>query len=374
MKRLVLVGAGHAHIEVLRELGQRRAEGVEVTLVSPFPWFTYSAMVPGLIAGHYEIDELTVDLIPLCNAAGATLVHSAAIRLDAAAREVGCANGATVSYDVLSLDVGLQPSLEGARGADRHAVLVRPLERLVKGWTDVLVRAREGGIGAVTVVGGGAAGVELALAMEHRLRQELGLAWSHVRLIADTPEIVPAFPRAARNAFARKFVRRNIGLHVGHAVTEVGPDYVRLEQGLEFASDAAFWVTGGVAPGWLRDSGLATVDDGFVLTDPFLRSVSHPEVFAAGDCQRSRESPNPPAGVFAVRAAPVLAANLRAALADTALTAFKTSPRFLSLVSTGNRNVVGVWNGLTFEGGWAWRWKDRMDRRFVGRYREPRKA
>jgi selenide,water dikinase len=329
-------------------------------------------MVPGLIAGHYEIDELTIDLMPLCDVAGVNFVHSAAVRLDAAARTVACANGTILEYDVLSLDVGLQPALDGARGVERHAVLVRPLERLVKGWTDVLVRARNGAIGAVTVVGGGAAGVELALAMEHRLRQELGLAWAHVRLIADAPQIVPSFPPGARRALERKFVRRNIGLHVGHAVTEVGPDYVRLEQGLEFASEAAFWVTGGTAPAWLRESGLATVDDGYVVTDGFLRSVSHPEVFAAGDCQRSREAPRPPAGVFAVRAAPILAANVRAALAGAALQPFKTSSRFLALESTGNRNAVGVWNGFSFEGGWAWRWKDRIDRRFVARYQDPR--
>jgi selenide,water dikinase len=353
VKRLVLIGAGHAHIEVLRSLVVEPLAGVEVTVVSPYPWFTYSGMVPGLIAGHYEIDELTVDLLPLCDVRGIQFVQSAAVRVDAAQRTVTAANGSSFGYDILSLDVGVQPAVDGARGVERHAVLVRPLERLVKGWSDVLVRARVGAIG-------------------HRLRQELGLAWAHVRLIADTPCIVPSFPAAARSALERKFARRNIGLHVGHAVTEVGPDYVRMEQGLEFASEAAFWATGGSAPAWLRESGLATVDDGYVLTDAFLRSVSHPEVFAAGDCQRSREAPRPPSGVFAVRAAPLLAANLRAALAGAPLRAFKTSPRFLSLMSTGNRSAVGVWNGFSFSGGWAWRWKDRIDRRFVARYRNAR--
>jgi selenide,water dikinase len=310
-----------------------------------------------------------VDLAPLCAAAGVTHVQSAIVHLDAAAREATCANGAVIPYDVLSLDVGVEPDVAGARGVGRHAVVVRPLERLVKGWSDLLVRAREGGVGAVTVVGGGAAGVELALAMEYRLRQELGLAWTHVRLISDAPEIVPAFPARARSRILRKFARRNIGVHLGAGVTEVGPDYVRLEQGLEFATDGVFWATGGTAPEWLRDSQLATQEGGFVLTDPMLRSVSHPEVLAAGDCQVSRDAPRPHAGVFAVRAGPVLAHNILASLDGKPLRAFATSPRFLALLSTGSRSAVGVWDGVSFDGGWAWRWKDHIDRRFVGRYR-----
>jgi selenide,water dikinase len=365
----VLAGAGHAHLEVLLRMAAARDASIEATLVSPYPWFTYSAMLPGFIAGHYEIDDITLELSPLCNAAGVTFVQTAVARLDTAAREVHCANGAVLGYDALSLDVGVEPAVDGARGVSRHAVVVRPLERVVKGWTDLLVRAREGQVGAVTIVGGGAAGVEIAFAMEYRLRQELGLASAHVRLVSDAPQIVPAYPPSARRSLLRKFARRNIGLHAGAAVTEVGPDYVRLEQGLEFATDGVFWATGGVAPAWARESGLATDEAGFVLTDPMLRSVSHAEVFAVGDCQTSRDRPRPRAGVFAVRAGPVLAANLHAALVGEPLRAFATSPRYLALLSTGSRHAVGVWDRIAFEGGWAWRWKDRIDRHFLGRYR-----
>lgn len=372
MKRLLLVGAGHAHLEVLRQCALARDESVEVTLVSPYPWFTYSGMLPGFIAGHYEIDELTLDVRGLCAQAGVTHVQGAVVRLDLEAREVTCANGRALAFDVVSLDVGVEPALDGARGVARHAVVVRPLEQLVKGWSDLLVRAREGLVGAVTVVGGGAAGVELALAMEYRLRQELGLASAHVRIVSDAPSLVPAYPEGARRRLARSFARRNIGVHTGAGVTEVGPDYLRLEQGLEFATDGVFWATGGTAAAWLRESGLATDERGFVLTDPLLRSVSHPQVFAAGDCQTSRDAPRARAGVYAVRAGPVLAGNLRAALQGAPLEPFITPARYLALVSTGSRSAIAVWNGLAAEGAWVWQWKDRIDRRFLARYREPR--
>lgn len=371
MKRLVLVGGGHAHIEVLRDLAANPDESLDVTLITPYPWLTYSGMIPGLIAGHYEIDDLTVDLKMLCERARVELIATTATLVSTMAREVICSNSVVVAYDVLSLDVGSQPLIAGARGVERHAIAIRPLEKMLKGWSDVLVRARDGRIGAITVVGGGAGGVELALAMEYRLRQELGLAWAHVRLITDLPSIVPDFPAGARRRLERKFVRSNVGLHLDSAVTEVGPDYVRLEQGLEFASEAVFWATGGTAPEWIRESGFETDDRGYLFTNDYLQSVSHPDVFAAGDCQTQQGRKHAKAGVFAVRAAPTLAKNLRATLAGEPLAGFSTSARFLALVSTGSRHAVGVWNGLSWEGSWVWRWKDRIDRRFIARYRQP---
>jgi selenide, water dikinase len=369
MKRLVLVGGGHAHVEVLRDLALAPDEGVAVTLVTPHPWFTYSGMIPGFVAGHYEIDDLTVELKTLCEQARVELVASTVTLVSAMGREVICANGAVLPYDVLSVDVGSHPLIGGARGVEKHAIVIRPMEKLLKGWADVLVRARDGRIGAITVVGGGAGGVELALAMEYRLRQELGLAWAHVRLISNTPRIVPEFNAGARSRLESKFARRNVGLHLESAVTEVGPDYVRLEQGLEFASEAVFWVAGGIAPEWIRDSGFATDERGYLLTNDFLQSPSNPDVFAAGDCQTQVGRKHAKAGVYAVRAAPTLVANLRAALAGKPLEPFKTGERYLALVSTGSRQAVGVWSGLSWEGAWVWQWKDRIDRRFVARYR-----
>jgi pyridine nucleotide-disulfide oxidoreductase family protein len=368
MSRLVLVGGGHGHVEVLRDLAENGRDGFDVTLVTPYPWLTYSGMVPGLFAGHYEIDQCTIDLRALAERAQVTLLQANAIRIDTTDHEVVCDNGATVPYEVLSLDVGTVPFAADVKGVDRHAVRVRPLEKAVKGWSDLIVRAREGRIGAVTVVGGGAAGVELALAMEYRLRQELGLAWAHVRVVTNTGVMVPEFPATARRRLERKLRRRNIGVHTGSAVTEVGPDYVRLEQGLEFSSDAVFWATGGAAQGWIRASAFSTDERGFLLTNDRLQSVSHPDVFGIGDCAAIEGRPHAKAGVFPVRAAPTLAANLRAALAGGKLQPHVTGAKYLALVSTGNRHAIAVWDGWSWEGDWVWGWKDRVDRRFVGRY------
>jgi selenide,water dikinase len=367
MKRLVLLGGGHAHIEVLRDLAAVPRDGTHVSLVTPYGWLTYTGMLPGHIAGHYALEECTIDLAALARRAGAQLVATTASLVSPGANEVVCANGSVLPYDVLSLDVGAVPSVGAARGVAAHAIAVRPLERVVKGWNDVYARAAKGRVSSVTVVGGGAGGIELALAMNHRLRSTLEEPVPHVRLVSDAPGT--GIAAGARRRLVKRMRRNGVGSHVGSAVAEVGRDFVRLESGLEFATDAVFWATGAAAHGWILDSGLATDAHGFLLTNERLQSVSHANVFGAGDCASQEGYPRPKAGVFAVRAAPVLAANLRAALDGGPLLAFLPPRNFLALVSTGERHAVGMWNGFAWQGRWAWRWKDRIDRRFIAKYR-----
>jgi selenide,water dikinase len=192
-----------------------------------------------------------------------------------------------------------------------------------------------------------------------------------VRVLTDARTVVPEYSAAVRGRLARLAQRRNIGLHGGSPVTEVGPGYVRVKDAVEFATDATFWVAGAAAPGFLRDSGLATDGRGFLAVNDFLQSTSHPEIFGAGDCATNLASPRAKAGVFAVRAGPALAANLLAALKGGVLERHVPSARFLALVSCGARYAVGVYGPVSFEGRWAWRWKDRIDRRFVSRYSAP---
>ncbi len=371
MKRLVLAGGGHAHVAVLRALAEAPDADIATTLVSPYPWLTYSGMLPGSISGHYALHECTIDLLALAQRAGATFIQTTASLVSPGERELVCADGSVIAYDALSLDVGAAPLLDAAIGVERHAIPVRPLERLVAGWSDLLERVAGGGVSAVSLVGGGAAGVELAFAMERRLHHDFGAGAPHVRLIADTPSVLPEWSLGARWRARRLLARRNIGVHVGNPVTEVGAGFVRLAGGIEFASDAVFWTAGAAAHGWIRDSGLVTDPRGFLLTNDLLQSPSHPQVFGAGDCAVEQGFPVPRAGVFAVRAGPVLAHNLRAALQGGPLQAHRPKSRYLALLATGERHAIGNWGGLAFQGAWAWRWKDRIDRRFIALYNEP---
>lgn len=366
----MLAGGGHAHIEVLRDLAQNPAP-IEATLVTPHARLIYTGMVPGVIAGHFRLDECAIDVERLARRANARVVLSEATHLDARARTLKCADGTALEYDVLSLDVGSQVADASASGVAAHATPVRPTERLLEAWGDALARARQGAIGSITVVGGGAGGVELALAMEHRLRAESPTP-PHVRVITAMDEPVPELAHAARRRIVAGLEKRNIGCHAHGTVTEVGARYVRLANGLEFASDATFWATGAAPHGWLRSSGLATDEQGFVLTNDQLQSVADARVFAAGDCATQEGRHYARAGVYAVRAAPVLAHNLRATLGGAPrLARHASSRRYLAIVSTGGRRAVAAWSGLAAYGAWCWLWKERIDRRFVARYHLP---
>jgi len=368
MKSLVLAGGGHAHAQVLKAIGDARDPSVSVTLVTPVERQVYSGMLPGFVAGHYGLAECGIDLMALARHARAYVVRSSVALVNPAMQELICANGETVPYDVLSLNVGSRPFVGSAKGVDEHAVAVRPLERFAEGWERTLARARERRMNAVSVVGGGAAGIELAFAMDFRLRKEAGDRAPHVRVLTDARALVPEYGPAVRGRLLRRARARNIGIHPESRVAEVGPGFVRMGDAIEFATDATFWVAGAAAPEFIRDSGFRTDERGFLAVNDFMQSVSHPEVFGAGDCATSLGNPRPKAGVFAVRSGPALAANLFAALHGGPLERHVSSRRFLALISCGGRHAVGVYGPISFEGGWAWHWKDRIDRRFVARY------
>jgi pyridine nucleotide-disulfide oxidoreductase family protein len=370
MKRLVLLGGGHAHVEVLRSLALLPAPRWQVTLVTPYPRLTYSGMVPGHFAGHYALDECTIDLRALCERAGAKLTLTTVSLVSPDANEVICADATVLSYDVLSVNVGSAPNPGGASGVERHAALMRPLENAVHAFDDVLARAAAGRVASVSVVGGGAAAIELALAMSHRFGREGFEAPPHVRVLTDAAVLAPNLPDGARRRLRARLRERGIGAHTDSAVVQVGPGFIRLKSGLEFATEAVFWATGGAAPAWPRQSGLATDPQGYLLANERLQSASHPNVFGAGDCINQLGRSLPKAGVFAVRAGPVLAHNLAAALEGRPLVEHVPKARYLALISTGERHAVGTWGPLAWSGAWVWRWKDRIDRRFIARYRD----
>lgn len=371
MKRLVLLGGGHAHLRVLRELALHPDDTISVTLVSPQPLAYYSGMIPGWFAGHYTLTQCAVDLLMLAGRAHASFTASPAVLVNPGMRDVILANSQVIPYDVLSMDIGLQPMVGAAKGVAANAFVVRPFERAIEGWERVLAEALAGRVKSISMVGAGAAGVELALAMDFHLRTRLGEGAPHVRILTDKPILLPDYSEGVRKRLARLLRARDIGVHLSSAVTDVGRDFVRIAGGNEFASDATFWTAGGAAPTLIRDSGFRMDDRGYLAVNDCMQSLSHPEVFGAGDCATNIDNPRTKAGVFAVRAGPALAGNLRAALAGQPLVPHVSSARFLSLISTGDRYAVGSWGPISWQGKWVWRWKDRIDRRWIDGIRDP---
>ncbi len=374
VKDVVLVGAGHSHVTVLRMFGMKPIPGVRFTLISREVHTPYSGMLPGLIAGHYDVDDAHIDTGPLTRLAGARLYQDEVVDLDLAGRRVICRHRPPVPYDLLSFNIGSTPNTADVPGASEHAIPVKPIDGFLGRFEALKARvlARRGRV-RVALVGAGAGGVELLLSVEHRLRREVTHAGLDAKalsfvLVSDVADILPSFPAAFRSRFHAILAARGIAVVTGAPVTRVEAGRLVLDGHAPVEADEILWTTQAAPARWLAKSGLPLDERGFLKVDDTLRVAG--EVFAAGDTIAFATRDLPKSGVYAVRAGPVLADNIRRILTSRPLRRFRPQREALYLVSTGERHAVGTRNGLVFEGAWVWRWKDWIDRRFMRKFNE----
>jgi len=374
-KDLLLVGGGHSHVTVLKEFGSRPMSGVRLTVVSREVLTPYSGMLPGLVAGHYQFLETHIDLVPLGRFAGARLLHDEVVRLDLAAKTAFCRTHPPLSYDVLSIDIGSTPDMTEVPGAADTAIPVKPISNFIERWERLKARVLAApGMVRIGVVGAGAGGVELTLAIQYALQQMLDREQSAPRLefhLFSSTHILPTHNEKVRARFLRVLAERKVNVHAGSPVTEVGSGWLRLRNGARFALEEILWVTQARAAPWLKEAGLATDTRGFVQVADTLESVSHLGVFAAGDVAAMVNHPREKAGVFAVRQGKPLEENLRRALRGELLRPFIPQKKFLGLISTGDKYAVASRSNWSLEGRAVWTVKDWIDRRFMEKYQMP---
>ncbi|HLT13108.1 MAG TPA: FAD-dependent oxidoreductase [Marinobacter sp.] len=361
MKRLILMGAGHAHLVVLQHFLKSPLRNVELVLVTPSRWQYYSGMIPGWIAGHYTIDECRIEVEPVVRAAGGRLILDAVVAVQADQKQLRLAGGEWLSYDALSIDIGARTNLSSLNGYAGPVLSIKPLEQFYPQWQQLAESGNQAGKHLV-IVGGGAAGAELAMAIAYQ-GQRRPDAGPRITLIAGEQGLLPDFGRRLRKLTSKALSRLDIE-RVNQRATGAG-EALQLSCGQTLQADLIMAVTGAAPFDFLATSGLATDDKGFVLVNACHQSPSHPDVFAAGDaCSRVDQSLNR-SGVHAVRAGPVLAANLRAFLGGGSLSTFKPRTNTLYLIACGGKTATGSYGLLAFSGKWVWWLKDRIDRGFV---------
>ena len=356
---LVLVGGGHAHALVLRRWGMDPLPGARLTLVDPAPTAPYTGMLPGHVAGHYARSDLDIDLVRLARFAGARLVRARATGLDRGARRVIVEGRPPLPYDVVSLDVGITSAMPDLPGFAEHAVPAKPLGAFAGRWAAFLA----GPAGDACVIGGGVAGVELALAMDH------ALAGRGRVTVIEAGRALRGVSTGAAEALRRRMEAAGIALIEEAGVAEVTADGPRLEDGRAVRAALTVGAAGARPWPWVAALGLPHTD-GHLDVGAALASPADGRVFGAGDCVHLVHAPRDKAGVFAVRAAPVLADNLRSALAGSgARRRYGPQRDYLKLISLGAREAIADRSGrtLTLAPGLIWRWKDRIDRRFMDR-------
>lgn len=372
----MLVGGGHSHVGVIKSFGMQPMPGVRLTVICTDVHTPYSGMLPGYVAGHYDYDAVHIDLSRLAVFAGARLYRDEVIGLDRVNRKVLCRNRPPVPYDVLSINTGSTPQLHDVPGALENVIAVKPITRFNERWLALLDRVqRHTGKTTVAVVGAGAGGVELLLAMQFRLRQVLRTLGRNpddlvFHLFTNNAHILPTHNPGVRRKFDDVLAARGVQVHRNAAVTQVTAGRLQTSAGQVMEADEIVWVTRAGGAAWLKDTGLALDADGFIKVSDTLQTVTDPDIFAAGDIAGMVNHPLEKAGVFAVRQGPPLSRNLRLSVQGAPLKPYNPQRRWLALISTGDQYAVASRGWLGFAGAWVWRWKDSIDRAFMRKFQD----
>ncbi len=363
---LVLVGGGHTHALVLRRWGMRPLPGARLTLIDPGACATYTGMLPGFVAGHYTLKDIEIDLVRLARFAGARIIFDRATGLDRGAKLVYLADRPPLRYDIASFDIGATAALSGVEGFEAHAHPVKPMGPFASAWQGFVEdRAARRGPAWCLVIGGGLAGVELALAMAHRLAQA-EIAERRVTLVEAGNEILMPANAAMRRRLITACDELDVKIITGAQIVRIRQGAADLSDGRQIAANFTASAAGAHAYDWIARTGLSHTD-GFIDVGPELRSLNDPNVFAAGDCAHLTHAPRPKAGVFAVREAPILWHNLRAALSGSALKDYHPQTDYLKLVSMGGKTAIGQKHAFALSGRRIWSQKDHIDRTFMAR-------
>ena len=405
VKHLVLIGGGHSHAIVLKMFGIQPLPSVRLTLISDVLHAPYSGMLPGHVAGFYGYDECHIDLRSLAEFAGCQILIDRAIAIDINKNLVICQTRPPVNFDLLSVDIGSTPATLSVPGAAEYAIAAKPVPEFLASWNQLISeRANHPQKPLrIAIVGGGAGGVELALNMQSRLGKEEGRRKreegrgkkeegrrkreenlenlsSEIHLFHSGAELMEGHNQRVRRRLQEILINRGIQLHLKEKVKAVKKierettlqwptDYqISCKSGLELECDRIFWVTQASAANWIRESGLAADSNGFMQVNDCLQSVSHPNVFGAGDIAAMVNYPRPKAGVFAVRQGKPLFENLQHFLWEKPLKPFAPQAQYLGLIGTGNKRAIASRGSFMWESALLWYWKDWIDRLFMQKF------
>ena len=386
VKDLVLIGGGHSHAIVLKMFGIKPLPGVRLTLISDVLYAPYSGMLPGHVAGFYNYDECHIDLRSLAKFAQCEIFVDRAIAIDFSKNLVICQTRPPVNFDLLSIDIGSTPATLSVPGAAEYAIAAKPVPEFLASWNQLISRRQNHPekLLRIAIVGGGAGGVELALNMHSRLQSEIHLFHSGA-------ELMPAHNKRVRHRLKKILINRGVKLHLMEKVSAIEkPETIDIEDnqecpisnsqfpipnsqiccesGLKLKCEIIFWVTQASAANWIEESGLTTDSNGFMQVNDCLQSVSHPNVFGAGDIAAMVNYPRPKAGVFAVRQGKPLFENLQQFLLAKPLKPFAPQSQYLALIGTGNKRAIASRGNFMWESPLLWYWKDWIDRKFMQKF------
>lgn len=370
-KNIVLIGGGHSHAIVLKLFGIHPLPGVNLILITPDRYTPYSGMLPGYIAGFYQYNECHIDLQNLCKFAHAKLYLDQVIGLNLDYQKVFCANHPAIDFDILSINIGSTPEKSSISGAAEHTIAAKPVAQLLEHWHQLQENIVINSVKNLSIgmVGSGAGGIELALSIQTGL-ENLGIDNLQIDLWQRGDKLMRNYHLSVQKIIKKILINHNIKLHLGETVAQISSTGKKLQiqsqSGLALEYDQVFCVTQASPADWVKNSGIGTDVKGFILVDNYLKSITHPHIFATGDIASMINYHLPKAGVFAVRQGKPLYENLRRTILGKSLISYHPQTAYLSLISTGNRQALANRGSLTLPPHpLLWHWKNCIDRHFM---------
>lgn len=363
-KHLVFVGGGHAHLMALVSLADYTSRGHKVTLVSPIPRHYYSGMGPGMLSGIYAPHEIRFNLKKLAEDRRAQFVPGKVITVDPDNQVLKLKDGSEISYDVVSFNTGSFVPVNFVKSSMDNVFPVKPIVNLLKARRAILDAIRRG-IPRLVIVGGGAAGLELAGNIRRLVEENHGQA--KITLVAGK-RLLPSFPDKARELALLSLTERSVEVLEGARVDRVEDGKVICTNGSSIPYDLVFPAVGVRSYPIFVESGLPTADDGSLLVTRQLHSVTYVNVFGGGDCITLKDQRLDRVGVYAVRQGPILRSNLLAALEGGPMETFTPQKVYMLIFNMGNGTGIFVRKSLVWNGKLAFKLKDHIDRRFMQKF------
>lgn len=370
-KKLILIGGGHSHALLAKLWAEKPLPNVEVTLVSPQIKTPYSGMLPGLVAGHYQFDETHINLEALCAKTHIRFILGTVTQIDLQQKIIYIDQQEPIHADLISINTGTTPDLS-IPGSEQHTIPVKPITGFYSEWQKIqphlTLDSKTQSNLHIGIVGGGAAGVELVLAMNHYWQTQPIKIKPFLHILHPGKNLPEDYSKRTQRIIEKILQQKNIEVHNNFWVDRVTKNHVHSGTDRNVFLDHIFWCSQATAPKWPRKIGLDVNSKNFIAVDQYLRSTSHPWIFSAGDIADFTPNPHPKAGVYAVRQGPILFHNLQQTLLGGKLKIFHPQKTFLSLLACGDKTAVGGKYGMTVSGAWVWRWKNYLDKQFMRQF------
>lgn len=366
-KQVLLLGGGHANLQVMHELARIDRSRFKLTLVSDVTHSPYSGMLPSYLAGVYKESELHFDLKKICDRFDFEFIHDGVAKINHLENKIETISGKAISYDFCSINLGIVPTQIPAVSEPKNDVIyIKPISKFIHQWHQTLYSASDSSQGLLfSIIGGGAGAFEVAVATRRRFPSPS----TTVRIFTGSGGLLPEHNLKARALAGQSLKKLNIELIAGARVSQIENSHLKLDDGRRFERGVCLIATSAQAPEIFRSSKMPISDDGFVKVDEHLLVTGCNNIFASGDCCYFSPRPLPKAGVFAVRQGPIVSKNLTTLIMNqNALTKYSPQSRFLTLLVSGDQKAIASYGDFAFESQWAWRLKDFIDQKFMKKF------